>query len=147
MDIINELSAFNSNGNEKISEFVETIKEAAEATHSFLVANEKSKKAMQAIESNDKAYMWNVLQEYLRQYTSFINNFTFLTNIQISKVSSDYYDSITTDGIAKQLQVVIQFIYVEELVNNANKSVLKNKVKSLLAKSGIFTQEELRFIL
>lgn len=147
MEMINELSAFNSNGNDKISKLVEIIKKASEATHTVLLVSKNSQKAICAIECNDKKIMWGVLQEYLRQYILFINSFTFLTNIRVNKVSSDYYDSITADNIAKQLQVVIQFIYVQELVNNTNKCVLKNKVKSELEHRGIFTKEELSFIL
>lgn len=146
-EVNNNLSGYTPEEDEKISKFVEIIKKAADTTHTFLFARQKSQKALDAAETNDKMLMWNVLQEYIRQYASFINSVSALTNIQVNKVLDDYYDSVTADEIAKQLRTIVKFVYIKEFADSAAKSALKDLVKKILPKSGIFTEEKLKQIL
>lgn len=146
-EVNNNLSCYTPEEDEKISKLVEIIKKAADVTHTVLLAGRKSKKALDAAETNDKMLLWNVLQEYIRQYASFINSVTFFTNIRVNEVSGDYYDSITADEMAKQLRMIVKFVYIKEFADSAAKSALKGLVKKMLPKSGTFTEEELKRIL
>ncbi|RKJ41145.1 hypothetical protein D7X94_04905 [Acutalibacter sp. 1XD8-33] len=49
---------------EKSLKAAELAKKAAEMTHTVFTANQKSQKAFTAINSHDKAVMWNTLQEF-----------------------------------------------------------------------------------
>lgn len=56
---------------EKSLKAAELAKKAAELTHTVITAGRKSQKALDAIGTHDKATMWNILQEYLREYSDF----------------------------------------------------------------------------
>lgn len=146
-EINSHLSGNSPEADEKNSKFVEIIKKAADATHTFLFARQKSKKALDAAETNDKMLMWSVLQEYIAEYASFINRLSAFTAIHAYNVPDGYYDSVTADEIARQLKTMVLFVYIKELVDSGAKSALKSLVKKMVLKSGIFTEEELKQIL
>lgn len=139
-----QLLSMNTNQNEKVANLVEIIKKAANATHTLLKAAGKCKKAWNAIESGDKVTMLKALQEYYQEYAAFINRYSHITNVRIYRVPLDYYDSVTTDKLAAELQMVTKFIYIKELSEYGAKSALKEKAKKMLKNSGIFTDAELK---
>lgn len=121
-------------------------KTAAEMTHTVLTSNRKSQKAFDAISSGGKTTMWNTLQEYLREYSDFINNTARATGLCVYRVSCGFYDQITVEDIEKQLHIVVGYIYAREAVNSTRKAVFKECLKKLLRKNGVFTEAELALL-
>ena len=66
---------------EKSLKAAEFAKKAAEMTHTVYTANQKSQKALSAINIHDKVVAWNTLQEYLREYANFINSTSLMTGL------------------------------------------------------------------
>ncbi len=131
---------------EKSLKAAELAKKAAEMTHTVLTSNLKSQKALQAINSHDKATMWNALQEYLQKYSNFINNTTLITGLCVYRVNRGFYDQITVGDIEKQLHIVIGYIYAREAATTTAKTDFKECLKKLLKKSGKFTDAELALL-
>ena len=115
-------------------------------THTVITAGRKSQKAIDAIDTRDKASMWNTLQEYLREYSNFINNTALITGLCVYSVEREFYDQITVEDIEKQLRIIVGYIYAREAVNSAAKATFKDCLKKLLKKSGLFTDAELALL-
>ena len=90
--------------------------------------------------------MWNTLQEYLREYSNFINNTALITGLCVYSVEREFYDQITVEDIEKQLRIIVGYIYAREAVNSAAKATFKDCLKKLLKKSGLFTDAELALL-
>ena len=131
---------------EKSLKAAKLAKTAAEMTHTVMASNRKSQRAIDAIGSHDKAIMWNTLQEYLREYSDFINNTVFITGLCVYRVNREFFDQITDEDIEKQLHIVIGYIYAREAANSTAKAVFKECLKKLLKKSGMFTEAELALL-
>lgn len=131
----------------KVSTFIDTVKKAAEITHSVFGAKSKCQNAIIAIESNDKKIMWNALQEYFLEYKTFINSLSSLTGYYVYDVDKEFYDKVTIDDIANQLNQVIGFIYAKSALDSVAKTTFKQALKSILKKSRLFTENELTTIL
>lgn len=131
---------------EKSLKAAELAKKAAEMTHTVFTANQKSQKAFSAINSHDKAVMWNTLQEYLREYSDFINNTALITGLCIYPVDREFYNQITAEDIEKQLRIVVGYIYAREAANSVAKATFKSCLKSLMKKSGKFTDADLALL-
>lgn len=130
----------------KMSTFTEAVKKAAEITHSVCGAKNKSSKALSAIKSNDKVFMWNTLQEYFHEYREFINSLTPFTGFYVHDVNKEFYDKLTNIDIANQLNQVIGFIYAKTALQSFAKANFKQAVKSILKKSHLFTDAELSIL-
>ena len=131
---------------EKSLKAAEFAKKAAELTHTVYIANQKSQKALGAIKLHEKVTMWNTLQEYLREYANFINNTSLITGLCLYRVDHKFYEQVTAEDIEKQLRIVIGYIYAREAANSAAKATFKSCLKSLMKKSGKFTNAELALL-
>ena len=142
-EILQELQ---SRYEEKSLKAAELSKKAAEMTHTVYTANQKSQKALDAIKIQDKVIMWNTLQEYLREYSNFINRTSFITGLGLYRVDHKFYEQVTVEDIEKQLRIIIGYIYAREAANSAAKATFKSCLKSLMKKSGKFTDAELALL-
>lgn len=124
----------------------ELAKTAAEMTHTVYTANRKSQKAFDAIGTRNKITMWNTLQEYLREYSNFINNTSWITGLCLYHVDQNFYEQTTVEDMEKQLRIVVGYIYIHEAVSSAAKATFKACLKSLMKKSGKFTDAELALL-
>ena len=131
---------------EKPLKAAEFAKKAAEMTHTVFTANQKSQKAFTAINSHEKVVMRNTLQEYLREYSGFINHTALITGLRIYPIDREFYNQITAGDIEKQLSIVIGYIYAREAANSAAKATFKSCLKNLMKKSGKFTDADLAFL-
>lgn len=131
---------------EKSLKVAEFAKKAAEMTHTVYTANQKSQKALGAIKIHDKVVMWNTLQEYLREYSNFINSTSLITGLGLYKVDHTFYEQVTVEDIEKQLRIIIGYVYAREAANSAAKATFKSCLKSLMKKSGKFTDAELALL-
>lgn len=131
---------------EKSLKTAELAKKAAELTHTVCAANTKSQKAIDAIKTHDKVIMWNTLQEYLWEYSNFINSTSLITGLGLYKVDREFYEQITNEDIEKQLRIVVGYIYAHEAANSVAKATFKSCLKSLMKKSGMFTDAELALL-
>ncbi len=131
---------------EKDDLFFKCIKETAQVMHTAALAKAKCKQAQDALDTNDKDIKWNTLQEYLHSYKKFINSLTGLTGLYVYQVGTDYYASITKDQLNEQLQTVIGFVYLIELLHSAEKESVKATLKRALKQTGQFTDEQLKLL-
>lgn len=131
---------------EKSLRAAELAKTAAELTHTVITAGRKSQKALDAIGTHDKETMWNTLQEYLREYSDFINKTALITGLCIYPVDREFYDQITVEDTEKQLRIIVGYVYAREAMGSAAKATFKACLKKLLKKSGEFTDSDLAFL-
>lgn len=130
---------------EKVLTYCKSIVKAVEKTHE-VVAKSKMicQKANDAIALKDKQIMWNVLQEYIHKYPEL---FTMTNGVQLGRVDVNFYKNITEDDIAKQLEMVIGLIYLNEAKRCAGKEAVKECLKKMLKQSGIFSNREIELLL
>ena len=88
-----------ANNDERMTKLLEGIKKTCEVAHITTLAAIKSEKACKAIRSTDKKHMWDVLQEYYKQYKSFINKYTPITGFHIYDVDAAFYEQCTIEDI------------------------------------------------
>ena len=131
---------------EKALKVAEFAKKAAEMTHTVYTANQKSQKALGAIRIHDKVVMWNTLQEYLQEYSNFINSTSLITGLCLYKVDHRFYEQVTVEDIEKQLRIVVGYIYAREAASSAAKATFKSCLKSLMKKSCEFTDADLALL-
>lgn len=131
---------------EKTAKAIECIKKACEAVHIIKSAQQKTEKARNAMQVNDKQYLWNVLQEYLGFYKGFINSLSNYTRVAVFDVGPQFFENCTIDEIKKQLETVIAFVYLKEALTNVAKESFKQCLKKLLKATGAFTESELAFV-
>lgn len=130
---------------EKVMEYIRTIIKAVEMTHQVSAKSQmKSRKARKAIESNDKEFMWDTLQEYLHQYKDFINA---KGTMCICNVGIDFYNQVTVLEIEQQLKIIIGVVYDYEAKHCARNEIIKQCMKKLLKVSGVFTDKEIERLL
>ena len=116
---------------------VEKTREAA--TKSKLI----SCKAREALETKDKQAMWEVLQEYIHKYSEL---FAMANGVQLRRVDADFYANVTEEDVAKQLEIVIGLIYLNEAKHCVAKETIKACFKKLLKKSKIFSDHEIELL-
>lgn len=131
---------------EKAAKAIECIKKACEAVHVIKIARRKTEKARYALQSNEKLFIWNVLQEYLRQYKGFINSVSNYTGFVVYSVSPNFFENCTIFEIKWQLENVIACVYLKEALSSVAKDSFKQCLKKLLKSTGLFTETELSFI-
>ena len=78
--------------------FTAAIKTAAEMTHCYNLFQSKNKKIDEVLCMDNKEILWQTLQDYLKEYGSFINNTTVITGIYIYQVSIEQYNDIEING-------------------------------------------------
>lgn len=130
---------------EKATTYVKAIIKAVNMTRQVATKSKmKSKKAREAIETKDKAFMWNTLQEYLHDYKDFINT----TNIiHVCSVGMEFYNQVTVTEIEWQLKMIIGVIYDYEAKHCIHNETIKHCLKKLLKTSNIFTDKEIELLL
>ena len=130
---------------EKASAYVKAIIKAVDMTRQVAEKSKlKSRKAREAIETKDKEFMWNTLQEYLHDYKEFINT---KKNIYICSVGLDFYNQVSVTEIERQLKMIIGIIYDYEAKHCLHNETIKQCLKKLLKASGVFTDKEIELIL
>lgn len=137
---------FSNHKPERDTVFLKCIKKAADITHTLATAEQKVQKADMAIGVPDKATKWSVLQEYLKQYTGFINSLTGLCGIYVYPVDQQYYEQVSEAELNRQLQTIKQFVYLREAMHSVKKDTFKQGLKKLLKDTGLFTEKELEFL-
>ena len=130
---------------EKTMTYVKAIIKAVNMTHEITAkANLKSKKAKDAIQSQNKEYMWNTLQEYIYHYMQFINQ---SNRICFFRVDNEYYDRISISEIEKQLNIMIGIVYDYEAKHCAKNELIKKCLEKLLKQSGVYDKKEIELLL
>lgn len=130
---------------EKAVAYVKAIIKAVDMTHQVAEKSKiKSRKAREAIETKDKEFMWNTLQEYMHNYKEFINT---TNTMRTCSVGMDFYNQVTVMEIERQLKMMIGVIYDYEAKHCLNNEAIKQCLKKLLKASGVFTDKEIEFLL
>lgn len=120
---------------------VKTVEKTREvATKSKLI----SRKAREALETKDKQTMWNVLQEYIHKHSEL---FSMANGVQLRRVDTDFYVNVSEEDVAKQLEIVIGLIYLNEAKHCVAKETIKACFKKSLKQSGIFSNHEIELLL
>ncbi len=88
--------------------------------------------------------MWNVLQEYIHKHSEL---FTMANGVLLRQVDADFYSSVSEEDIAKQLEIVIGLIYLNEAKRCVAKETIKACFKKLLKQSNMFSNQEIEVLL
>lgn len=86
------------------------------------------------------------MQEYLKEYSLFINNTTFLTGVCVYQVNAEFYAEVNLQELDRQLQIMVGIVYLKEAVRAAVSEIYKEYLKKLLRESGIFTEAQLNLL-
>lgn len=136
----------NTTDQENTAKLFGYVKKAAEMTHTVIMAAQKSKKAVFAIQSQDKYTKWTVLQDYLKEYGPFINETTPFTGVHVYPVNKEFYDTIGIPEIDQQLQIIIGIVYLKDAVHSVAKESFKECLKKQLKQSGLLTEAQLNLL-
>ena len=120
--------------------FIDCMKKAAKITHTISIANLKTQKVCEAINSNSKEIMWCTLQQYISQYGSFINSLASFTNLCVVCVDKEFYEMLTVNDLILQLNEIIGFIYAKEALSSVAKETFKQALRTQLRKINILTR-------
>lgn len=130
---------------EKVLTYCKNIVKAVDKTREVATKSKIiSRKAREVLETKDKQAMWNVLQEYIHKYSEL---FTMANGVQLRRVDADFYASVSEEDVAKQLEIVIGLIYLNEAKHCVAKETIKACFKKLLKQSDIFTDHEIELLL
>lgn len=130
---------------EKVIAYYKNIVKAVEKTREVATQSKlKSHKIEEALQTRDKQTMWNVLQEYLHKHPEL---FTRANGVQLRRVDEDFYKNVSKEDIARQLEIVIGHIYLNEAKHCAAKETIKACFKKLLKQSGVFSEHEIEVLL
>ena len=127
----------------RLEKSIECIKKACNMVHIIASAEMKTEKAQKVLISENKAEVWEVLQEYLREYAEFINSNTKLTGLLVYRVDLEYYEKATILSLKQQVKTVIAFVYYKEALVSSAKELFKQCLKKLLKGTGLFKEKEL----
>lgn len=130
---------------EKIIAYCKNIVKAVEKTRDVATQSKlKSRKIEVALQTKDKRTMWNVLQEYIHKH---LELFTMANGVQLRQVDVDFYKNVSEKDVARQLEIVIGLIYLNEAKHCAAKETIKACFKKLLKRSGVFSEHEIEVLL
>lgn len=130
---------------EKVIAYYKNIVKAVEKTREVATQSKlKSHKIEEALQTRNKQTMWNVLQEYLHKHPEL---FTRANGVQLRRVDEDVYKNVSKEDIARQLEIVIGLIYLNEAKHCAAKETIKACFKKLLKQSGVFSEHEIEVLL
>lgn len=130
---------------EKVVEYCKAIVKAVKETHTIA---EKCKRIAReiddAIQSNDKDHMMNVLQNYIHKYYSIIekNN-----RIKLYYIDRNGYEQMSVEDMKKQLYILKGIVYDCEAKQSLAKDNIKNCLKKILKASGKFSKQEIELLL
>ena len=130
---------------EKVITYCKNIIKAVEKTHDVAAQSKlKSRKIKDALQTKDKQTMWNVLQEYIHKHPKL---FTMANGVQLRRVDEDFYRNVSEKDVARQLEIVIGLIYLNEAKHCVAKETIKACFKKLLKQSGVFSEHEIEALL
>ena len=130
---------------EKVITYCKNIVKAVEKTHEVAAQSKlKSRKIEEALQTKDKQIMWNVLQEYIHKHPEL---FTMANGVQLRQVDENFYKNVSKEDIARQLEIVIGLIYLNEAKHCVVKETIKACFKKLLKQSGVFSEHEIDVLL
>lgn len=133
----------NSNNEEKFNTVTKAIKTAAEVVHCYNIFQAKIKKIDNILCLEDKEFLWQTLQEYLKEYGTFINNTTAITGFYIYQVSVEQYNAITIADIKLQLEQLKNIVIAKEILHSVYQKSFKECLKKILQGTGLFSKKEL----
>ena len=130
---------------EKVITYCKNIVKSVEKTRDVAAQSKlKSRKIEEALQTKDKQIMWNGLQEYIHKYPEL---FTMANGVQLRQVDENFYKKVSKEDIARQLEIVIGLIYLNEAKHCAAKKTIKACFKKLLKQSGVFSENEIEVLL
>lgn len=130
---------------EKVITYCKNIIKAVEKTRDVAAQSKlKSRKIKDALQTKDKQTMWNVLQEYIHKHPKL---FTMANGVQLRRVDEDFYRNVSEKDVARQLEIVIGLIYLNEAKHCVAKETIKACFKKLLKQSGVFSEHEIEALL
>ena len=138
-----EQQYINTNNEEKFNVVAKAIKTAAEMTHCYNIFKAKTKKIDDILCLEDKEFLWQNLQEYLKEYGSFINNTTVITGIYTYQVSIEQYNAMTVADIKLQLEQLKRIVIAKEILHSVYQKSFKECLKKILQHTGLFSKKEL----
>ena len=133
----------NSNNEEKFNTVTKAIKTAAEMVHCYNIFQAKIKKIDNILCLEDKEILWQTLQEYLKEYGTFINNTTAITGFYIYQVSIEQYNAMTIADIKLQLEQLKNIVIAKEILHSVYQKSFKECLKKILQGTGLFSKKEL----
>ncbi len=133
----------NSNNEEKFNTVTKAIKTAAEMVHCYNIFQAKIKKIDNILCLEDKEILWQTLQEYLKEYGTFINNTTAVTGFYIYQVSVEQYNAMTIADIKLQLEQLKNIVIAKEILHSVYQKSFKECLKKILQGTGLFSKKEL----
>ena len=133
----------NSNNEEKFNTVTKAIKTAAEMVHCYNIFQVKIKKIDNILCLEDKEILWQTLQEYLKEYGTFINNTTAITGFYIYQVSVEQYNAMTIADIKLQLEQLKNIVIAKEILHSVYQKSFKECLKKILQGTGLFSKKEL----
>ena len=133
----------NSNNEEKFNTVTKAIKTAAEMVHCYNIFQAKIKKIDNILCLEDKEILWQTLQEYLKEYGTFINNTTAITGFYIYQVSVELYNAMTIADIKLQLEQLKNIVIAKEILHSVYQKSFKECLKKILQGTGLFSKKEL----
>ncbi|MBE6375895.1 MAG: hypothetical protein E7050_05455 [Lentisphaerae bacterium] len=95
---------------------------------------------------DNKEILWQTLQDYLKEYGSFINNTTVITGIYIYQVSIEQYNAMTVVDIKQQLERLKRIVIAKEIMHSVYQKSFKECLKKILQKTKLFPKEALDII-
>lgn len=130
---------------EKVITYCKNIIKAVDKTRDVAAQSKlKSRKIKDALQTKDKQTMWNVLQEYIHKHPKL---FTMANGVQLRRVDEDFYRNVSEKDVARQLEIVIGLIYLNEAKHCVEKETIKACFKKLLKQSGVFSEHEIEVLL
>ena len=115
----------NTENDEKLYAIADIIKTAAEVVHCYNTFQEKTKKIDDILCLENKEFLWQTLQEYLKEYGAFINNTTVITGFYTYQVSIEQYNAMTVADIKLQLERMKKIVVDKEILHSASKKCLE----------------------
>lgn len=130
---------------DKVITYCQNIIRAVEKTRDVAAQSKlKSRKIEEALQTKDKQTMWNVLQEYIHKHSEL---FTMANGVLLGQIDADFYENVSEEDVAKQLEIVMGLIYLNEAKRCVAKETIKKCFKKLLKQSGAFSEREIELLL
>ena len=127
--------------------FINAIKTAAEMTHCYNTFQAKNKRIDEVLCLDNKEILWQTLQEYLKEYGSFINKTTVISGIYIYPVGIEQYNAMTVVDIKMQLEMLKRIVIAKEIVHSVYQKTFKECLKKILQKTKLFPPKVLESVL
>ena len=143
--MMEEFQSFNAQNNEQPLEISKILIKAAKETHAVITKSEaKCRAAYNSISTHSKEIMWQTLQEYIRDYSDFINSMSAWTGIELQRVDRTRYEQFSPKDIENQLKIIIGFVYAKDAIDSVANEAYKQCLKKLLMQSGRFDNNEIK---